>query len=750
MKLRFGSPKEARVSPRHVRAIRERAPTWIAPNEHAAIVLLAARRGVVFLHEAYGRLGPAPDAPPLPLDAIFPMASISKVVTVTALMTLVEKGLVGLCRPVREYLPELVGEHKDRIQVHHLLTHTAGIDDDPVIEAWHVLDPSTLPPPDETQHPAVHQILQVSYDTPLAFSPGARMQYSEIGLYYVGEIVRRVSGQSLASYAQVSLFRPLGMKDTSYALPPDRRGRLVQRSHEVPYHQYQTEPWMDRPSPSSGVYATAQDMAIFAQMFLQRGQYGDSRVLSPLTVAAMTRNQIPGVSSRLGPMVFPHAAWGFGWSIQAPLKGRVYGEPLLSGSAFSHGGAGGVELWVDPDREIVGLFFSVALRADESGFSETATDLFMNMVTAAVDHAEAEAKAPYGTSRKTSAPLAPAGAHGGQDRLSTGSPRSAGVDPALLRRLLARARAWVESGALPGMVLLGARDSVIFLHEAIGHRSPQGPELDPHASFDAGPLREPLLAAGALILAEEGLLGLNRRVCDYLPEFRGRGKRKERLKVMHLLTHTSGLQDEGRTGGADWPQEAALIAEAPLRRNPGGESVWAEGNFTLLAEILSRVSGGPVSDFLQDRLIHPLGLNRTHVEGSRVTSTALDMAGFAQMLLNGGIYRRRRILSSASVRAMMADQIPGVKGRLSALPAKHVPRSLGWMVRGSHKARAYAEPLLSEKAVSQGLPDGCMLWVDPAHRLIGGFFCAAGTGASQAGGPHDLFVSALAACLHLT
>src|SRR5947209_18088488 len=97
-----------------------------------ALVVLVARKGVIVFHEAFGKLTPEPDSPPVPRDAIYPISSISKLFTATAAMILVEDGLLGLNRPVQEYIPEFVGEGKEAVMVHHLLTHTGGIDDEEV------------------------------------------------------------------------------------------------------------------------------------------------------------------------------------------------------------------------------------------------------------------------------------------------------------------------------------------------------------------------------------------------------------------------------------------------------------------------------------------------------------------------------------------------------------------------------------------------------------------------------------------
>src|SRR5579859_4966015 len=100
MTLHPGNPDEAGMDPARVSHIAQLARRWVAEGDAQALVVLAVRRGVVVLHEAFGRLTPDPDSPPLPRDALFPLASITKVITATAAMILVEDGLLGLNRPV--------------------------------------------------------------------------------------------------------------------------------------------------------------------------------------------------------------------------------------------------------------------------------------------------------------------------------------------------------------------------------------------------------------------------------------------------------------------------------------------------------------------------------------------------------------------------------------------------------------------------------------------------------------------------
>jgi len=100
--LRYVDAEEAGILAGRVQHIRRLAAGWVEHGQAASLTMLVARRGIVVMHEAYGRLGPEPDAPPLPLDAVYPLASVTKPIMATCAMCLVEDGVLGLNRPVQE------------------------------------------------------------------------------------------------------------------------------------------------------------------------------------------------------------------------------------------------------------------------------------------------------------------------------------------------------------------------------------------------------------------------------------------------------------------------------------------------------------------------------------------------------------------------------------------------------------------------------------------------------------------------
>ena len=187
------------------------------------------------------------------------------------------------------------------------------------------------------------------------------------------------------SLRETHIFAPLGMYDTSYIVPAEAADRVVKRPASAPMAEADSRVQQALPKASSGVYSTVRDMAIFGQMFLNLGSYGDARILSLATVRGMTRNQIPGISAHV-PFLnefFPEASWGLGWNVCGDKRFPAEGS-LHSPATFNHGGAGGVLLWVDPVLELLGVYFSVVLAVEPNGRQIWPVDLFMNAVTAAV------------------------------------------------------------------------------------------------------------------------------------------------------------------------------------------------------------------------------------------------------------------------------------------------------------------------------------------------------------------------------
>jgi serine-type D-Ala-D-Ala carboxypeptidase len=405
--LREGTPEEAGMDPTRVARLRELLAGWVASGDTPSVVACVARRGVIVLHEAYGVLHDGDTMPTLRRDSIFPISSCTKSLTAAAIMCLVDDGLIGLNRSFIDYVPELDRPEVEGLAaatVADLLCHTSGIDDPTAAHfmqntrGWETDVP--LPPPG--RHPTLNKIIHLMAGMPLGRPPGTAMLYSSFGYDLLGDIVRRVSGQPLWRFAQMRLFEPLGMHDSAFVLPPEARHRRVLRAPGAPGTA--APPW--RPSidsaetdaldnGSNGASSTATDLTVFAQMLLNDGAYGDRRVLSRASVAAMTRPQvdtniawlISGVDPVTGERKeYKPTRGGYGFGLAVLAEGDRYrlNGSFASVSAFGHGGLGGTHFWADPDQDLAGAYFSVSPRADRNFIYLTNFDLFMDAVHAAI------------------------------------------------------------------------------------------------------------------------------------------------------------------------------------------------------------------------------------------------------------------------------------------------------------------------------------------------------------------------------
>jgi CubicO group peptidase (beta-lactamase class C family) len=398
MQLRHGRPAEVGMLPARIGLARALCARWVDEGHTPTLSVCVARRGVIVLHDVFGVLGPGPNSPPLRHDAIFPVASVTKPITATLVMQLVEDGVLGLNRPVVDYLPEVVGDGVEEILVHHLLTHTSGY-------GWHTDPPMadharkkvkagfTTPPCPENQHPLVHKRLSFFWDAPRTAGAGEVMIYSDHNYDLLGEILRRLSGRGLEELARVRLFDPLGMDDTYFVVPESASQRVVQRAPGLPladpqgasFRGFGSRQMQETPYASMGLHSTPLDMTIFAQTILNGGRYGSARILSPAAVSAMTRDQIPGIGARFFDKVIEHASWGYGWAVASPTKWKYFDGSLHPLGTISHPGAAGSYVWIDREHELIGAYFEVCRRMTENWDFLTNFDLFQNAITAAVE-----------------------------------------------------------------------------------------------------------------------------------------------------------------------------------------------------------------------------------------------------------------------------------------------------------------------------------------------------------------------------
>jgi len=370
----------------------------VAAGRTPSLAVFAARRGTVLLHEAFGQQRPGPDAPPLRRDAALPISSVTKPITATLLMLLVEDGDVAVGRPVREYLPELGPEAADpfdEVLVHHLLNHTSGYDDDTSIAAGlRALAAGEIGPLPPGAHAFHDVVLANLHQAPRATPPGAAMVYANVNYTLIGEIVKRVSGQPLEVFARERLFGPLGMTDTDFVLREDLNEKRIERPLDAPFSEFivpgvpgmENADWRNMIDGGLGVFTTVRDLGVFGQMILNRGRYGDARILSRVTVDEMTRDHCPGLGVQVRGMKKRHASYGYGWCIASDEVWRYFGSGLPPRGTLWHTGLGGAQLAIDPVHEIVMVYFEVALEVSPDLEPVSwSCDRFTDVLTSAVD-----------------------------------------------------------------------------------------------------------------------------------------------------------------------------------------------------------------------------------------------------------------------------------------------------------------------------------------------------------------------------
>jgi len=305
--------------------------------------LVIGRRDTILFAKGYGRLTWRATSAPVSIDStLWDLASLTKVVATTpALMLLVEQGKVVLDSPVVRYVPEFNSPGTAGITVRHLLTHTSGLR-------------ATLPLREARD--SVAALMMVLTAVPVA-PPGTRMVYSDLNAILLGEIVRRVTGQTLDAFVTHAIYAPLGLNQQLLFRPPKRLEKRIAPTnlwHGHPIAGVVNDPsaWMlGGVSGNAGVFATAQGVARFAQFMLNDGVLSDRpRLLRKETVQQFTAIAVParrGASART-----------LGWEALPTGEETSSAGTLFGPHSYGHTGWTGTSLWIDPDRDLFVLLLT--------------------------------------------------------------------------------------------------------------------------------------------------------------------------------------------------------------------------------------------------------------------------------------------------------------------------------------------------------------------------------------------------------
>jgi serine-type D-Ala-D-Ala carboxypeptidase len=325
------SPAEVGMSAERLAEINDAVTRGIRAGVFPGASVVVGRQGYAVVDEGFGHLTWSPNsAPVVPNRTIYDLASLTKVIaTTTAIMVLYDEGKVGLDDPVYKYLPGFSGGLKDKVTVRMLLEHRSGLPAGR--DLW------------RTAHSPAQAREQV-IETHLYSRPGARYVYSDLGADVLGFIVEAVSGEPLDRFVDEHVFEPLGMHDTEFRPDPalddriaptapwSRRGQLLQGQVND-----DNAAALGGVAGHAGLFSSASDLAIFAQMMLNGGTYNGVRIVADSTVKLFT-TRAPNAGTR-----------ALGWDT---CDGEGGCGDYMGPEAYGHTGFTGTSIWIDPDRQM--------------------------------------------------------------------------------------------------------------------------------------------------------------------------------------------------------------------------------------------------------------------------------------------------------------------------------------------------------------------------------------------------------------
>ena len=355
------TPAEVGMDAVGLQKVDDKLREFVARKQVAGGVVLVARHGKVVHLSAIGKADIA-TARPIQPDTIFGLASMTKSLTGTALMILVDEGKVQLDVELSTYLPafkemRLRGGKKParQIIVRDCLRHTSGLENK------------------STEGNSLAEIVDGLAKTELMFDPGSQILYGP-GQHVCARIVEVVSGKSFEEFSAERIFKPLGMVDTTYRPNPEQQKRaakiykpsadgkdLVPGEHNLlDFSTVKTRV----PNPSGGIFSSVPDLARFFLMIRNGGELQGTRILSAKTIKEMGTLQTSGLT--IG--TFPGRGWGLAFRYISDPNGGENIKKLARGT-FGHGGAFGTEGWIDPVHDTIFIML-----IQRQNFSDKTTD----------------------------------------------------------------------------------------------------------------------------------------------------------------------------------------------------------------------------------------------------------------------------------------------------------------------------------------------------------------------------------------
>lgn len=367
--LEPASPESAGMDSNRLSRIKDAMQAYVDDGLLAGVVTMAARDNKLVHSEAVGFRDLEAQAP-MTTDAIFRIYSMSKPVTGVALMILYEEGKFRLSDPVEMYIPQMkdlqvyagldadgniiAEEPNHKMTIRELMSHTGGLTygifaQSPVDEMY--VEAGLLDTGD-----TLEEFADKLGEIPLKHQPGSRWEYS-VSVDVQGYLVERLSGQSFGEFLEERIFDPLGMTDTDFHVPEEKISRFAQvygyteageliAQEGFPDANFLIDPVFE--SGGGGLVSTAMDYMRFSQMLLNGGELDGVRILAPLTVDIMHRDQTP---QGMGGSVLGARGTSFGLDfaiIEDPVEAEGYSQ-----GEYYWGGAAGTWFWIDPVENLV-------------------------------------------------------------------------------------------------------------------------------------------------------------------------------------------------------------------------------------------------------------------------------------------------------------------------------------------------------------------------------------------------------------
>ena len=364
IRLKYTYPEELGIASSTLKEIDDLAASAIQQKAAPGMVVLAARKGKVFFHKAYGYHS-YDKKQPEQLNDIFDLASVTKITSTTpAVMGLVEKGKLNLNNTIGYYIARARKTGMNLIKLKEVMLHQAGFV--PFINFAKLLTDQEFRRDSSAQYPtkvAANFYVRKNYFKDIMwpamlYAPirtRGKYVYSDISMYVMQAVVESITGQRLDQYVKQKIYKPLGMDHTDY-LPYYKfdKDRIVPTENDETFRKTQLIGYVHDEGAAlkggvaghAGLFASATDLATYYQMLLNKGFYGGHRYFQPQTVSTFTKRQ-SSVSRR-----------GYGFDRTDPKRSLAYPSKTASLNTFGHTGYTGTAVWVDQERDLVFIFLS--------------------------------------------------------------------------------------------------------------------------------------------------------------------------------------------------------------------------------------------------------------------------------------------------------------------------------------------------------------------------------------------------------